>query len=104
MHEVCALLPRARCLLSVVTTTAVIPLLSRLPIPISGLQVMWNTKLLARGRKVNREFAFISFLQPEAAGHAIHWMHNAYIEGLSKDKDGLTVQYESQGCKSHRMN
>ena len=28
---------------------------------------MWNTKLLAKGKKVNREFAFISYATPEEA-------------------------------------
>ena len=64
---------------------------------------MWNTKLLARGRKVNREFAFISFATPEAATAAIHWMHGAYVAGLAKDGDGLTVQYESQGARAGQM-
>jgi hypothetical protein len=58
---------------------------------------MWNTKLLAKGKRVNREFAFISYSTPEEAGNAIYWMHGKYIEGLTKDKDGLTVQYEAQG-------
>eukprot|EP00775_Hariotina_reticulata_P005202 gene5202-5440_t len=38
-------------------------------------QVMWNTKLLAKGKRVNREFAFISYSTPEEAGNAIYWMH-----------------------------
>ncbi len=58
---------------------------------------MWNTKLLAKGKKVNREFAFISYSTPEEANTAIHWMHGGYVEGLTKDRDGLTVQYEVQG-------
>lgn len=58
---------------------------------------MWNTKLLAKGKRVNREFAFISYTTPEEAGNAIRWMHGRYIEGLCKDQDGLTVQYEAQG-------
>ena len=58
---------------------------------------MWNTKLLAKGKKVNREFAFISYTTPEEAATAIRCMHGAYVEGLTKDKDGLTVQYEAQG-------
>lgn len=62
------------------------------------VQVMWNTKLLAKGKKVNREFAFISYSTPDEAATAIQWMHNAYIEGLTKDRDGLTVQYEAQGA------
>eukprot|EP00879_Flechtneria_rotunda_P011422 GHRR01011931.1.p1 GENE.GHRR01011931.1~~GHRR01011931.1.p1 ORF type:complete len:174 (+),score=90.62 GHRR01011931.1:378-899(+) len=58
---------------------------------------MWNTKLLAKGKRVNREFAFISFSSEAEAANAIAWMHGRYIEGLTKDKDGLTVQYEAQG-------
>ena len=58
---------------------------------------MWNTKLLAKGKRVNREFAFISYSSPEEAGNAIRGMHGRYIEGLTKDRDGLTVQYEAQG-------
>jgi hypothetical protein len=58
---------------------------------------MWNTKLLAKGKKVNREFAFVSFTTPEEAEAAIRGLHRVYIEGLVKDKDGLTVQYEAQG-------
>jgi RNA recognition motif-containing protein len=58
---------------------------------------MWNTKLLAKGKRVNREFAFISYNTPEEAGNAIRCMHGRYIEGLTKDRDGLTVQYEAQG-------
>lgn len=58
---------------------------------------MWNTKLLAKGKRVNREFAFISYTTPEEAGVAIRHMHGRYIEGITKDKDGLTVQYEAQG-------
>lgn len=58
---------------------------------------MWNTKLLAKGKRVNREFAFISYSSPEEAGNAIRFMHGRYIEGLTKDRDGLTVQYEAQG-------
>lgn len=61
------------------------------------LQVMWNTKLLAKGKRVNREFAFISFTTPEEAGNAIHWLNGRFIEGITKDRDGLTVQYEAQG-------
>jgi hypothetical protein len=61
------------------------------------VQVMWNTKLLAKGKRVNREFAFISYTTPEEAGVAIRHMHGRYIEGITKDKDGLTVQYEAQG-------
>jgi hypothetical protein len=58
---------------------------------------MWNTKLLAKGKRVNREFAFISYTTPEEAGVAIRHMNGRYIEGITKDKDGLTVQYEAQG-------
>jgi RNA recognition motif-containing protein len=58
---------------------------------------MWNTKLLAKGKKVNREFAFISYSSQEEAATAIRCMHGTYVEGLTKDKDGLTVQYEAQG-------
>jgi hypothetical protein len=58
---------------------------------------MWNTKLLAKGKRVNREFAFISYNSPDEAGNAIRNMHGRYIEGLAKDRDGLTVQYEAQG-------
>jgi hypothetical protein len=148
------------------------------------LQVMWNTKLLAKGKHVNREFCFIrcgaasssaataasnggataasnggataasnsapmasnamhacacaafspwlrvreavgqqahaharmlqargtcahpparpparacSFSTPDEAGAAIQAMNGAVIEGLVKDMDGLTVQFEAQG-------
>jgi RNA recognition motif-containing protein len=60
-------------------------------------QVMWNTKLLAKGKRVNREFAFISFVTPEEAANAIRWLNGRFIEGITKDRDGLTVQYEAQG-------
>jgi len=58
---------------------------------------MWNTKQRGKGKKINREFAFLSFSTPEEASTAIRWMHGACIEGLTKDTDGLTVQYEAQG-------
>lgn len=58
------------------------------------IQVMWNTKALQRNRRVNREFAFISFGRPGDALRAIHWLNGCNIEGLSKDTRGLTVQYE----------
>lgn len=61
------------------------------------VQVMWNTKLLTKGKRVNREFAFISYKSPDEAGNAIRAMHGRYIEGLTKDRDGLTVQFEAQG-------
>ncbi|GBF93806.1 hypothetical protein Rsub_06138 [Raphidocelis subcapitata] len=64
---------------------------------IIDVQILWNTKLRAKGKKVNREFAFLSFSSPEEAATAIRWMHGAAIEGLSKDGDGLTVQLEAQG-------
>eukprot|EP00878_Enallax_costatus_P004278 GHUV01004509.1.p1 GENE.GHUV01004509.1~~GHUV01004509.1.p1 ORF type:complete len:808 (+),score=279.60 GHUV01004509.1:271-2694(+) len=35
------------------------------------VQVMWNTKMLARGRRVNREFAFISYSTPLEAARAV---------------------------------
>lgn len=60
---------------------------------------MWNTKQLVRGRKINREFAFISFLASESAHEAIRWMHGTYIPGLVKTPDGLTVRLESDGPK-----
>jgi hypothetical protein len=50
-----------------------------------------------KGKKVNREFGFLSFSTPDEAATAIRWMHGAVVEGLSKDGDGLTVQYEAQG-------
>ncbi len=42
-------------------------------------QVMWNTKMLARGRRVNREFAFISFRTQLQAARALHWMHGCQV-------------------------
>lgn len=38
-----------------------------------------------------------SFSTPEEASLAIQGMHGAVIEGLTKDMDGLTVQFEAQG-------
>lgn len=70
---------------------------------IIDIQVMWNTKLLAKGKRVNREFAFISFSTQEEAANAIRWMHGCYIEGLTKDRDGLTVQYEAQGTSTNKQ-
>jgi hypothetical protein len=56
---------------------------------------MWNTKLLARGRRVNREFAFISFSNPAAAARALAALHGSRAPGLEKDSRGITVEYES---------
>lgn len=50
-----------------------------------------------KGKKINREFGFLSYTTPDEAASAIRWMHGACIEGLTKDSDGLTVQYEAQG-------
>lgn len=60
---------------------------------------MWNTKLLVRGRLVNREFGFVSYSKPEPAAAAIRHLNGNNMPGLSKDNSGLTVQYE---CKSNK--
>jgi hypothetical protein len=65
--------------------------------PSTVAQIMWNTKMRGKGKKINREFGFLSFSTPNEAATAIRWMHGAVIEGLTKDSDGLTVQYEAQG-------
>jgi hypothetical protein len=59
------------------------------------LQVMWNTKMLARGRRVNREFAFISYATPLEAARAVHWLDGCRLPDLEKDKNGITVEYEN---------
>ncbi len=58
-------------------------------------QVMWNTKMLARGRRVNREFAFISYSHAREAARAVHWLDGCSIPSLEKDRAGITVEYES---------
>jgi hypothetical protein len=54
--------------------------------------------MLARGRRVNREFAFISFRDQLQAARALHWMHGCQIEALQKDGNGLTVEYEASAA------
>jgi hypothetical protein len=56
---------------------------------------MWNTKMLARGRRVNREFAFISYASPLEAARAVHWLDGCRLPDLEKDKNGITVEYEN---------
>jgi hypothetical protein len=63
--------------------------------PLLPFQVMWNTKMLARGRKVNREFAFISYSSPLEAARAVHWLDGCRLSDLEKDKNGVTVEYEN---------
>lgn len=63
----------------------------RRPVP----QVMWNTKMLARGRRVNREFAFISYSSPLEAARAVHWLDGCRLPDMEKDKNGVTVEYEN---------
>lgn len=60
---------------------------------------MWNTKLLVRGRLVNREFGFVSYTKPDAAAASIRHLNGYDMPGLSKDSTGLTVQYE---CKTSK--
>lgn len=71
---------------------------------ITDMQVMWNTRQLSKGKKINREFAFISYGTPEEAQRAIGIMHGKCIEGLAKDSDGLTVQYEAIGSSRKKKN
>jgi hypothetical protein len=59
------------------------------------MQVMWNTKMLARGRRVNREFAFISYASRLEAARAVHWLDGCRLPDLEKDKNGITVEYEN---------
>lgn len=59
------------------------------------VQVMWNTKMLARGRRVNREFAFISYASPREAARAVHWLDGCRLPDLEKDRNGITVEYEN---------
>lgn len=59
------------------------------------VQVMWNTKMLARGRRVNREFAFISYSSPLEAARAVHWLDGCRLPDMEKDKNGVTVEYEN---------
>jgi hypothetical protein len=65
---------------------------------------MWNTRQLSKGKKINRELAFISYGTPEEAQRAISFMHAKCIEGLTKDSDGLTVQYEAIGSAKKKKN
>jgi RNA recognition motif-containing protein len=73
------------------------------PVPVPA-QVMWNTRQLQKGKKINREFAFISYATPEEAQRAINFMHGKCLEGLTKDSDGLTVQYEAIGSSKKKKN
>jgi hypothetical protein len=66
-----------------------------LPPPSLPHQVMWNTKLKARGRLVNREFAFISYSSPLEAARAVHWLDGCRLPDLEKDGNGITVEYEN---------
>ncbi|KAF6255433.1 hypothetical protein COO60DRAFT_1702833 [Scenedesmus sp. NREL 46B-D3] len=59
------------------------------------VQVMWNTKMLARGRRVNREFAFISYASRLEAARAVHWLDGCRLPDLEKDRNGITVEYEN---------
>lgn len=51
--------------------------------------------MLARGRRVNREFAFISYASPLEAARAVHWLDGCRLADLEKDKNGVTVEYEN---------
>lgn len=52
-------------------------------------------RMLARGRRVNREFAFISYSTPLEAARAVHWLDGCRLVDLEKDKNGITVEYEN---------
>lgn len=51
--------------------------------------------MLARGRRVNREFAFISYSSPVEAARAVHWLDGCKLSSLQKDDNGVTVEYEN---------
>jgi hypothetical protein len=65
---------------------------------------MWNTKMLARGRRVNREFAFISYASPLEAARAVHWLDGCRLPDLEKDKNGITVEYENGEGEANGVN
>lgn len=56
--------------------------------------------MLARGRRVNREFAFISYSCPLEAARAVHWLHGCCLADLQKDSRGVTVEYENGDAQS----
>lgn len=48
-----------------------------------------------RGKKVNREFAFLSFETPLGAARAAHWLDGCRVADLQKDGGGITVEAEN---------
>jgi RNA recognition motif-containing protein len=54
--------------------------------------------MYSRGRKVNREFAFISYNTPAEAQHAVQCLHGLQVPDLQKDATGITVEYENGEC------
>ncbi len=51
--------------------------------------------MLARGKKFNREFAFISFETEEQAAAAVDHLDGTNNAKLEKDERGVTVEFES---------
>jgi hypothetical protein len=56
---------------------------------------MWNTKMRGRGKKVNREFAFLSYASRLDAARAVHWLDGCRVADLQKDGGGITVEAEN---------
>jgi len=49
----------------------------------------------SRGKKVNREFAFLSYASRRDAARAVHFLDGCRILGLQKDEGGITVEAEN---------